>query len=128
MKLLVDTHLLLWAASKPSSLPGAARDLLSDAGKQPYFSVACMWEIVIKGALGRPDFVVDASRLRRGLLDHGYLELPIEGPHALAVASLPGLHRDPFDRIQIAQARIEGMLFLTSDATLANYGDPVRVV
>lgn len=128
MRLLVDTHLLLWAASKPSSLPGAARDLLSDAGKQPYFSVACIWEIVIKGALGRPDFVVDASRLRRGLLDHGYLELRIEGPHALAVATLPPFHRDPFDRIQIAQARIEGMLFLTSDATLASYGDPVRVV
>lgn len=128
MKLLVDTHLLLWAASQPSRLPAAARALLGDAGNQPYFSAACLWEIVIKGALGRPDFVVDANRLRRGLVDNGYLELPIEGPHTLAVASLPELHRDPFDRIQIAQARVEGMLFLTSDATLAKYGDPVRVV
>lgn len=128
MKLLVDTHLLLWAASRPSRLSAAARALLGDASHQPCFSAACLWEIVIKGALGRSDFVVDASRLRRGLIDNGYLELPIEGPHTLAVASLPDIHRDPFDRIQIAQARTEGMLFVTSDAMLAGYGDPVRVV
>ena len=128
MKLLVDTHLLLWAASQPSRLSASARTLLGDAGNQPCFSAACLWEIVIKGALGRPDFSADASRLRRGLLDHGYLELPIEGQHTLAVASLPAIHRDPFDRIQIAQAHIEGMLFITSDAALASYGDPVRVV
>jgi len=128
VKLLVDTHLLLWAASQPSRLSPAARALLGDTGKQPYFSAACLWEIVIKGALGRRDFAVDASRLRRGLIDNGYLELPIAGTHTLAVASLPVVHRDPFDRIQIAQARIEGMLFLTSDVTLADYGEPVRVV
>lgn len=72
--------------------------------------------------------LVDASGLRRGLIDNGYLELPIEGRHTLAVASFPDIHRDPFDRIQIAQARTEGMLFVTSDAMLAGYGDPVRVV
>lgn len=128
MNLLVDTHLLLWAASQPSRLSSAARALLTDAGKQPYFSAACLWEIVIKSALGRADFSVDPNRLRCGLIDHGYQELPIQGQHTLAVASLPRIHRDPFDRIQIAQARTDGMLFLTSDATLASYGDPVRVV
>lgn len=128
MNLLIDTHLLIWAASKPSRLSSEAEALIGDASNQPWFSAACLWEIVIKGTLGRADFTVNASRLRRGLIDHGYRELAIDGNHALAVASLPSIHRDPFDRIQIAQARAEGMLFLTSDTTLARYGEPVRVV
>lgn len=112
----------------PTRLSADARALLSDAGNRPSFSVACLWEIVIKEALGRSDFVVDARRLRRGLVDHGYAELPIDSRHVLAVANLAAVHRDPFDRIQIAQAQVEGMLFLTSDRTLAGYGPAVRVV
>jgi len=83
---------------------------------------------VIKAALKRPDFQVDAAQLRRALLDFGYEELPITSAHGLAVAGLPPIHRDPFDRILVAQATAEGILLLTGDATIAKYPGPVRLV
>ena len=128
MKCLLDTHLLLWVASSPDRLSAAARERIGNPENDLVFSVASVWEIVIKGALGRDDFRVDAGRLRRGLVDNGYAELAVEGRHALAVASLPPLHRDPFDRILIAQASVEGFSLLTADATMAGYGGPVSLV
>ena len=128
MKFLLDTHLLVWAASKPASLSAAARQAIEEPGNDLYFSVASLWEIVIKSALQREDFSVDASLLRRGLSDNGYDEIAIEGAHVLAVASLSTLHRVPFDRILIAQARVEGLVLLTADAVMAGYGSPVRLV
>lgn len=115
MKLLLDTHLLLWAAGAPKRLPAAARKLIDDPRNALLFSAASLWEIVIKRSLGRDDFRVDPRLLRRGLLDNGYGELAVVGEHALAVGSLPPVHRDPFDRILVAQATIESVTLLTVD-------------
>ena len=128
MQLLLDTHVLLWSAGAPERLPAGARSLIDDPDNQPWFSVASLWEIALKSGQGRADFKVDAGLLRRGLLDHGWQELPITGPHALAVQGLPALHRDPFDRILVAQALSEGMVLMTSDAALpASPGTIVRI-
>lgn len=128
MKLLLDTHLLLWAAGEPAKLPGAARALIEDEANALLFSAASLWEIAIKRGLGRPDFQVNARRLRRGLLDNGYVELPISTLHVVEVDTLPVLHKDPFDRILIAQAKTEGIPLFTVDRMLARYGEPVQVV
>ncbi|MBL8504633.1 MAG: type II toxin-antitoxin system VapC family toxin [Rhodocyclaceae bacterium] len=128
MKLLLDTHLLLWAAGEPRRLPAAARKLINDARNELLFSAASLWEIVIKRSLGREDFRVDPRLLRRGLIDNGYAELPVSGEHALAVDSLPTLHKDPFDRILVAQSIIESVTLLTTDSLLAGYPGSVRRV
>jgi PIN domain nuclease of toxin-antitoxin system len=128
VNLLLDTHLLLWAAGAPDRLPAAARDLVEDPGNILIFSVASLWEIAIKRGLGRNDFRVDPRLLRRGLIDNGYVELAITSEHVVAVDSLPPLHRDPFDRLLIAQATAEGVTLLTSDKALAAYPGPIRVV
>jgi PIN domain nuclease of toxin-antitoxin system len=128
MKLLLDTHLLLWAAASPERLSEVATALMADPDNVLHFSVASLWEVVIKSGLGREDFKADATRLRRGLVDNGYIELPITAGHALAVADLPALHRDPFDRILVAQAKYEGLLLLTADERVADYAGPVRLV
>lgn len=128
MKLLLDTQLLLWSASSPERLSPEAAHMLEDADNELLFSAASIWEVAIKSALGREDFRADAARLRRGLLDNGYVELPVAGHHAAAVATLPALHTDPFDRLLLAQAQTEGVLLLTADAVLAAYPGPVRKV
>ena len=128
MKLLLDTHLLLLAAGAPDRLPGAARRLIEDPDNTLIFSVASLWEITIKRGLGRDDFKVDPRLLRRGLIDNGYVELMITGEHAVAVESLPPLHRDPFDRLLVAQATIEGITLLTADAAVAAYPGPIQAV
>jgi PIN domain nuclease of toxin-antitoxin system len=127
MKLLLDTHLLLWAAAGAERLPAAARALMEVPENELIFSVASLWEIAIKSALNRPDFQVDARVLRRGLIDNGYSELPILSAHVLAIAALPPIHKDPFDRLLVAQASAEGIHLLTHDATLAQYQGVVRL-
>ena len=126
MKVLLDTHVLLWAAGEPERLPEQARQLLEAPENELVFSVASLWEVAIKSALGRADFRVDAAVLRRGLIENGYLELPVAGEHAVAVAALPPLHRDPFDRLLVAQAQIEGIVLLTVDSLVAAYPGPIR--
>ena len=126
MILLLDTHLLLWAVSEPERLSREARSLLEDLENQLVFSVASLWEIAIKRGLGRPDFQVDPRLLRRGLTDNGYRELAITAEHALQIDSLPPIHRDPFDRMLVAQATVEGIALLTSDDVVARYPGPVR--
>lgn len=128
MKLILDTHLLLWAAGMPERLSAVARGLLDDPLNELLFSPASLWKIAIKRGLGRPDFQVDARVLRRGLLDNGYRELPITGAHAVAVDGLPPIHKDPFDRLLIAQATVEGITLLTADAVVASYPGPMRGV
>jgi PIN domain nuclease of toxin-antitoxin system len=130
MKLLMDTHLLLRAAgdSTAHDLPAEAAGLIDDAANELLFSAASIWEITIKNSLGRADFKADPHLLRRGLLDNGYMHLPIDSEHALAVSSLPNLHKDPFDRILIAQAIVEGITLMTSDALIAAYPGPIRKV
>ena len=126
MKLLLDTHMLLWAAA--GSLPEKAESLVLDAENTLYFSPASIWEIGIKRNLGRNDFRVDPEVLRRGLLDNQYNELCITSLHALAANDLPMLHKDPFDRMLLAQAKSEGMFLLTADAALREYPGPILYV
>ena len=126
MKLLLDTHILLWAAGQPERLPQEIRELLEDPETDVVFSVASLWEIVIKSNLGREDFHVDARLLRRGLLENGHSELQIKGEHAVAIGGLPPIHKDPFDRILVAQAMVEGIMLLTADPLVARYPCPVR--
>ncbi|QAU23456.1 type II toxin-antitoxin system VapC family toxin [Dyella sp. M7H15-1] len=128
MKLLLDTHLLLWAAQGVEHVPLDARRLMSAFENELFFSVASLWEIVIKRGLGRDDFKVDPRVLRRSLLDNGYSELSIHSEHAVAVDSLPLIHKDPFDRILVAQAIVEGISLLTADARLAEYPGPIQCV
>jgi PIN domain nuclease of toxin-antitoxin system len=128
VKLLLDTHLLLWASGQSNRLTPAARVYIEDPDNVLLFSAGSLWEIAMKRGLGRDDFNVDCRLLRRGLLDVGYDELAITGEHALAVASLPPLHKDPFDRILIAQSFVEGIVLLTADRRVAQYGGPVRQV
>ena len=126
MKLLLDTHLLLWAAGEPKRLPKSIRTLLEDMDNELLFSVASLWEVAIKSGLGRKDFRVEARLLRRGLLDNGYSELPIVSEHVVAIESLPAIHKDPFDRILVAQAVVEGITLLTNDPVVAQYPGPIR--
>lgn len=128
MKLLLDTHLLLWAAGAPDRLSAEARALLSAPEHEVWFSAASVWEVAIKCGLGRADFQVNPRLLRRGLLDNGYHELPVGSEHAVAIDSLPPLHKDPFDRLLVAQATVEGITLLTADAWVAQYPGPVRKV
>jgi PIN domain nuclease of toxin-antitoxin system len=128
VNVLVDSHLLLWAAYEPDLVPAEAAELLADERHRLWFSAASIWEIGIKAALGRADFDLDPRILRRGLLENGYAELVIGSVDALEAAALPPVHSDPFDRMLVAQARNEGMLLLTSDARVADYGSPVRLV
>jgi PIN domain nuclease of toxin-antitoxin system len=87
-----------------------------------------VWEVAIKRGLGRSDFQADPRLLRRGLLDNGYIELPILSDHVVAIESLPPIHKDPFDRLLVAQATVEGITFLTADSIVATYPGPVRMV
>ncbi|MBS0987011.1 type II toxin-antitoxin system VapC family toxin [Acetobacter thailandicus] len=128
MRLLLDTHLLLWAAGEPDKLSARARILMEDPDNDLVFSAASLWEITIKTGLGRADFQVDPHLLRRGLIENGYEELPITSQHALAVGQLPDVHRDPFDRILVAQATEEGLLLLTHDPLVKAYPGPIEAV
>lgn len=125
MKLLLDTHLLLWAAEDARSLSSKARRLIKDPANELIFSAASLLEIAIKSSQGKPDFEVDSRLLRRNLLDNGYFELQISSAHAVALSMLPMIHRDPFDRILVAQAIVEGITFLTVDSILAKYPGPI---
>jgi PIN domain nuclease of toxin-antitoxin system len=128
MHLLLDTHLVGWAMGSPERLPTGLAAMLEDPRNTPVFSVASLWELVIRQAQGRPDFRVQPAVLRRALLNGGWRELPIEAGHALALAQLPPLHRDPFDRLLLAQATADGLLLITTDARLAAYPGPVRLM
>ena len=126
MKLLLDTHLLLWAAGSPGQMPAGARALLDDPNNELLFSAASLWEVTIKRGLGRDDFQIDPRLLRRGLLDNGYGELAITSEHAIAVELLPPIHKDPFDRILVAQSMVDGITLLTADPIVAQAPGPVR--
>lgn len=124
MNLLLDTHILLRAASGVD-LGDRLRRLLEDPANRLVFSAASIWEIAIKSGLGRPDFDVPSGVFRRGLLEAGYEELPVTGAHAAALQGLPPLHRDPFDRILVAQALVESLTLVTADRTILTYPGPI---
>jgi len=128
VKLLLDTHLLLWAAGAPECLSAEAHALISAQKSELHFSAASLWEIAIKRGLGRDDFQVDTRLLRRGLLDNDYSEIPVKSEHTVAIDHLPPIHKDPFDRILVAQAQVEGIMLLTADVIVARYPGPVHKV
>jgi len=115
----LDTHILLWAAVDSPALSARARRVLVSDTAELHFSAASIWEVAIKTGLGRADFPVDLRQLRRGLLSNGYLELPVTGEHGIELGSLPDIHKDPFERILIAQSRVEGMRLETADKMVA---------
>lgn len=119
--LLLDTHVLLWWLDDPSSIAGRARELIADSSRAVFVSAAAAWEITIKRQLGKldaPDDLEDALERER------FQHLPTGVRHALAVAELPPIHADPFDRIQIAQARLEGLTIVTRDGRIPRYEVP----
>jgi len=119
MRLLIDTHLLLWAAN--DALPNKAIPYFSNENNELYFSSASIWEIVIKRGLDRPDFQVNPNDLYSGLVNNGYNELTVTSYHSLLAAHLPPYHKDSFDRILIAQAMAEGLTLLSSDEDVSQY-------
>ena len=128
MKYLLDTHILLWAVTDDVKLSLEARRIIEDLNNELLFSAASIWEVAIKSALGRSDFQIDSSLLRRSLLDNGYSELAITGKHAAETQYLPDIHKDPFDRILVAQSRTEGITLLSSDEKVIQYGHTVLAV
>lgn len=126
--LLVDTQLILWAAFQPARLSTKAANLLASRQQPLAFSLATLWEVAIKTSLGLADFSVRPEVLREGLFAQGFTEWPITAAHVARVAVLPWVHRDPFDRLLVAQAQQDGLTLLTSDALLKRYGRFVRVV
>lgn len=126
MKFLLDTHLVLWAAAEPQKLPSESRKLLNHPQNILVFSSVSLWEVAIKSSLGRQDFQVDARILRRGLLDNNYQELTLTSLHAVTISQLPPIHRDPFDRILVAQSIAEGITLLTVDPIVAQYPGPIK--
>jgi PIN domain nuclease of toxin-antitoxin system len=128
MKYLLDTHILLWAAAMPERLTAPIRSIIDDETNDCFFSAASIWEIVIKRSLGREDFTVDPHVFRRALLDNNYLEIPIYSQHTLMVSNLPSIHKDPFDKIIVAQALVEGYILLTSDSNVAQYSPSIQLM
>lgn len=128
MRLLLDTHLLLWTAEASKRLPVQAAKLIADPNVTLVFSAISILEIAIKHNQACADFEADPLLVRSELLANGYEELPVLGQHAVAVAGLPPIHKDPFDRLLVAQATIEGILLLTADKRVAAYPGPVRRV
>jgi PIN domain nuclease of toxin-antitoxin system len=128
MNLLLDTHIALWALTDDPRLPDAARSLIMDVGNRVFTSVASMWEIAIKHAL-KPDRIpLSGTEYLHFCEQAGYESLPIRESHVTALESLPAVHSDPFDRILVAQARAESLVFLTHDAALAAYGPEPKIV
>lgn len=125
MKLLLDTHVLLWAAIDSPRIRAIRKRLLA-ADNEVYFSVASLWEISIKVSLGK--LQADAAAIREAAIDNGYFELPVLGQHALHVGGLPWHHRDPFDRLLVAQAAAEPMRLLTADVALLAYGGQIELI
>ena len=128
MRLLLDTHILLWALGEPARLPRAAREAILDPDNDVLFSVASIWEVAIKSQLGRADFGASPEAIAKSALESGFDELPIRSTHAALTARLPGHHRDPFDRILIAQAMTEPARLLTVDSALRPYSELVVVL
>ncbi|MDE0622176.1 MAG: type II toxin-antitoxin system VapC family toxin [Bryobacterales bacterium] len=128
MRLLLDTHVLIWVTAEPDRISKDVLRIIEGRDTELVFSAASVWEVAIKRTLGREDFEVDPRLLRRGLMENGYTELAITGAHAAAVDSLPPIHKDPFDRILIAQALAESLMLLTADPVVARYPGPIMSV
>lgn len=126
MKVLVDTQLLIWATTDPDQLPSAGREILEDCVNTVVFSIASIWEVAIKASLRKPGFTIDPAELRNALLANDFSELAVSAPHTFALLALPHIHRDPFDRMLIAQASSEQLILLTRDRTIGQYPGDIR--
>ena len=121
MRVLLDTHLLIWVISSSNQLSVRAKTIINDESVEVLFSSASVWEVSIKYAQGRADFPIEPLRFVERLRKSGYEELSIRSEHAIAVSELPSIHNDPFDRIIISQASVEAILLLTADRVVATY-------
>lgn len=128
MRLLLDTHLLIWVVSEPERLSPKALELINDDANDLFFSAASIWEIAIKASYQRADFMVNLPDLHSELLRNGYGEVAVSSGHTFAVVHLPHLHKDPFDRLLLAQAMREDLTLVTADAILASYPGPILKV
>lgn len=128
MRLLVDTRVLLWAVGEPRKIPKAARDRLSSPANDVLFSAVSIWEIAVKVQVGRIALPVSPEEIITAAVQMGFLELPVRAAHAAAVHRLPLYHRDPFDRMLIAQAVAEPARLLTVDRALERYSELVDVI
>jgi PIN domain nuclease of toxin-antitoxin system len=128
MRLLLDTHILLWALGEPGKLPDAARASIVDPANEVLFSAASIWEIAIKAQIGRADFAATPDAIAHAAVASGFVELPIRAEHAARTAALPPHHRDPFDRLLVAQALAEPARLLTVDQALRPYSELVTVL
>ena len=128
MRLLLDTHLLIWAVSSPERLSAKALELMQDEANLLFFSAASIWEIAIKASYQRTDFLVNVPDLHAELIRNGYQEVAVSSGHTFAVVHLPHLHKDPFDRLLLAQAMREDLTLVTADAMLASYPGPILKV
>lgn len=128
MRVLLDTHVLLWALGEQGRLPPTTRGLLADPDTDVFFSAASIWEIAIKAALGRVDFAVGPEEIAAAAVRDGFVELPVRSAAAALVARLPLHHRDPFDRLLVAQAVTEPARLLTADPQLPPYSDLVTLL
>jgi PIN domain nuclease of toxin-antitoxin system len=125
MRYLLDTHYVLWVPIDDRRIRSAAREIIENPANDLLFSVASLWEMAIKRAQGKGGYPIDPREIRRQMIANGYTELAIEGAHAVAVDALPPIHKDPFDRILIAQAVVEGITLLTVDEEIAKYPGPI---
>ena len=123
MRLLLDTHVLVWCLSGDRKLPPATAELIRNPATDVYFSAVSIWEVAIKSALGK--MRADANAILKNLVDEGFKELPVMARHTVATVTLPMHHRDPFDRLLVAQSRLESLRLLTDDKIVALYGEPV---
>ena len=123
MNYLLDTHVLLWALSAPEKLTEEMRDIIEDPGESIWFSVASLWEVAFKAALGRRDFTFDAHEIWVAARATSFLELEVQALHVFKLKELPDLHQDPFDRLLLAQAKAMNMHLLTVDARVLQYSD-----
>jgi PIN domain nuclease of toxin-antitoxin system len=128
MKFLLDTHFVIWIPIDDRRIRPAARALLTNPAHTFLFSAASLWEIAIKRTQKGVDFAYDPREIRRQMIANGYEELPVYGSHAVFVDSLPRIHKDPFDRLLVAQAMVEGVAFLTADSVIARYPGPIEKV
>jgi PIN domain nuclease of toxin-antitoxin system len=128
VRLLVDTHVLLWAIAEPDRIPGPIRGRLESSDNDVFFSAASIWEVAIKQQVGRLNLPVRPEELAEAAVLMGFEELPVTAAHAAGVSRLPLHHRDPFDRLLVAQAIHEPARFLTVDHTLSLYSDVIEIV
>lgn len=125
---LVDTHVLVWLAVDSPRLTDLVRDLLVDPDNHIFFSAISIFEIAVKERLAKRGFDVEASAIRRMMIENDFVELPVSGLHAAHVATLPLIHGDPFDRLLVAQAMMEGSTLMTADAQIARYPGPIMLI